>query len=157
MGSTENFHALLRRGIAEREIELGYNHWVLNRRGSPVYRGSDNGIPSFLITAIVIYSFWIGGLVWGFVALLAGIVIFVTLVRAFVMYRLRVRTLGLAMSSVEAWEAFWDAGALSLRLRQDPAEVCYSPHDDWKDFARRHLIRRSFDGPQRRGETSLSR
>ena len=143
MGSIDNFHALVKRGVEEGEIELGYNHWVLNKPGSQVYSQGDHVIPTLFIAAIVAYSFYIGGIVWGLISLLCGILLFLIFVRGWVMLRLEQRTRRLALSDADNWTRLWESGALSLRLGADPEIECFSGRDDWIAFARRYLIRRN--------------
>lgn len=142
MGSAENYHSLIRDAANDGKIKIGYNIWAINSPQSPVYRAYENGIPGLIITLLVIYNFIAGGLIWGFVSLISGILFFVVFIRTWIVRRVSARTTALVMADAQNWEQFWSMGAISIRLLGDLDEECFSPVGDWKEFARRNLIDR---------------
>lgn len=60
------------------------------------------------------------------------------------MYRLRQRTMDLAMSGSEGWDIAWRFGGLSLR-RHGQAQEFGGPEHDWRQFARQLPTAESYE------------
>jgi len=126
---------------AERDgrIDLGFDLKLLNRPGSPVYRMSDNVLPWVAFVCLVVVGWRLAGWIGALAAAAATVVLIATTVNFAVMGRLRARARAHALSGRIGFAELWRLGALSLRLKGDPASEMQSPAQDWRDFARRRL------------------
>ena len=126
---------------AERDgrIDLGFDLKLLNRPGSPVYKMSDNVLPWVAFICLVIVGWRLAGWIGALAAAAATVVLIATTVNFAVMNRLRVRARAHALSGRIGFAELWRHGALSLRIKGDPASEMQGPDQDWRDFARRRL------------------
>ena len=131
------FHDL-KRDHENGSLLIDVNAVKYNRSGSPFYRSWDSKIPGIVILGIVIYGFSMDWLT-GIVILGCGVLIFVKLVRKFVMDRVRNRVLDYALSDISSWWRLWKEGDLLIRRGDDHA---YSPEGDWIAF----ILREEHEG-----------
>jgi hypothetical protein len=148
MSRTDNYLAQLRQAVERGEIVIGVNLIKANTPGSPFFRWADNNIPFFVIIVIVAYNFYEGGAIWGLISAVCGIVIFLWLVRRWVMRRVSDRTRAGALSDTILFMVSWRAGLLSLKHVSSGEEI-YSPGDDWEQFVLQHVIRGGSQGERR--------
>jgi hypothetical protein len=131
-------HQLIYDAYVAHRIHLGMKG-ALNSRRSPVHNKWENLLPYALIAFLIItYTYQMGlqGLILSG-SLGLGVGAFV--VPRWVMNKVRRRTMIMAFTSGDGWDALWRIGGLSIRLDEDPDVVCDSPGGDWKAFARQHF------------------
>src|SRR3546814_8101114 len=123
-----NRDSLLHEGICRAEQECGIDIGVelrpLNRPGSPVYSMWENATPAFVLAGGVIAVWVFAGWIWALSALASGVILMLSVVNMLVMTRVRRRTLRLALADAAGWNALWDEGVLSLRMRNRTETEC---------------------------------
>jgi len=128
----------------DNRLLIGIDLRHFNRPGSPTYSQADNALPMIAIVCCVATAWMLGGWVWALGILASGVILTLTTANVWAMYRLRQRTLALALASLHGWLSVWRYGGVSLRLATDggktgTAREAAAPDDDWRVFARQHL------------------
>ena len=121
----------LRNAYMKGNISIGVNTVRYNRPGSEFYRGWESSVPTLALFTLVVYCFTQGWLI-GITTFFGSALVFVTLVRKFVMSRVRTRVIDYALTNLLNWKELWNDGGLSLRKGDRHA---ISPREDsWIDF-----------------------
>lgn len=132
-------HSLVYQAYVDGRVHLGLKYFQLNTRGSPVYKLWENILPFAMIAVIVAqYTYDYGWVGFGLSLLLTGLLGFYFIPR-WLAKRVRARGMALAISGEQGWDLLWQAGALSLRMADNPAVTADSPQDDWRAFALKNL------------------
>ena len=140
MSSLDNFHMRVREAYANNRLQIGVNTVKANSPGSPTYRPMDSLLPAVAIVFAIFYGFLIS-IFAGILAFICGTILFLWLVRQWVMDRVNRRTINYALEAAYPnWVTAWESGLLSLRLAAEPEVVCQSPGEDWQQFVREHLL-----------------
>ena len=121
----------LRSAYMKGNISIGVNTARYNRPGSDFYRAWESSVPTLSLFTLVVYCFTQGWLI-GIAAFFGSTLVFVTLVRKFVMSRVHTRVIEHALTDLLYWEELWNDGSLSLR-RGDRQAI--APRgDSWISF-----------------------
>lgn len=135
-------HAALADAIARGAVSVEVDFPKINRNDVPGFRTTDFIVPPLVVVVLSAYTTLQFGIPWGIALFAAGIAAFFLFVRP----RARIATIDrvrrLAMTHLEAWNAVWKNGGYRLTLTTDPAMVA-GPGDDWREFARRHVLTRN--------------
>ena len=128
----------------DENLLIGIDLRHFNRPGSPSHSHFDNTLPLIATVCCVATAWMLGGWVWALAILASCAILTLTTANVWVMYRLRKRTLALALASLQGWRNIWRYGGVTLRLTNDygsatPGPEANAPGDDWRMFARRHL------------------
>jgi hypothetical protein len=135
--SAAHLLAALRRGVADGKVELGVEPKRLNHIDSPVAFEADGNIWAYAALFIAAVLGWRWGMVPGLAALAVGVVVYLTLGRAYMYRRIERRVRGAALDDLEKWRKLWRFRGLTLTAtdRQDLAP-CMSPDGNWMAFTR---------------------
>lgn len=126
---------------AERDgrIDLGFELKLLNKPGSPVFSIADIMLPWVATLCLAVVGWRLGGWVGAGVAIASMIILIATTINFAVMRRLRRRALDYALSGRRGFDDLWRMGALSVRLKDQPASEIRGPEGDWRGFASSRL------------------
>lgn len=129
--------AALRRGVAEGRVELRVQPKQLHHIDSPVAVEADGNMWAYAALFIAAVLWWRWGMVPGLAALAVGVVVYLTLGRAYMYRRIERRVRGVALDDLDKWRKLWRFSGLTLtaRDRQDLAP-CASPDGNWMAFMR---------------------
>ena len=129
--------AVLRRGVADGRIELGVEPKRLNHIDSPVAFEADGNIWAYAALFVAALLWWRWGMMPGLGALGLGVVVYLTLGRAYIYRRIERRVRGTALDDLEKWRKLWRFSGLTLtaKERRDLAP-CVSPDGNWMAFTR---------------------
>ena len=129
--------AALRRGVAEGRVDLRVEPKRLNHIDSPVTVEADGNIWAYAALFIAAVLWWRWGTVSGLAALALGVVVYLTLGRAYMYRRIERRVRGAALDDLEKWRKLWRFSGLTLTAkdRRDLAP-CASPDGNWMAFTR---------------------
>lgn len=129
--------AALRRGVAEGRVELRVQPKQLNHIDSPVAFEADGNRWAYAALFIAAVLWWRWGMVPGLAALALGVLVYLTLGRAYMYRRIERRVRGAALDDLDKWRKLWRFSGLTLtaRDRQDLAP-CASPDGNWMAFTR---------------------
>jgi hypothetical protein len=127
----------LRRGVAEGRVELGVEPRRLNHIDSPVAFEADGNIWAYAALLIAGLLWWRWGMVPGLAALAVGVVVYLTLGRAYMYRRIERRVRGAALEDLEKWRKLWRFSGLILTAKDRPdLAPCASPDGNWMAFTR---------------------
>ncbi len=124
-------HARLKRLVAQKRILLGVNVGLMSRPGSPVFRRIETALPVGLGLFGVIGATVLGGVWLGMLALTIGLVLWFLMILPRIKDQVYDRTLAFVLSSPEAFETVWNAGAITLKAGE---RECRPPDGDWMRF-----------------------
>jgi hypothetical protein len=129
--------AALRRGVAEGSVDLHVEPKRLNHIDSPVAFEADGNIWAYAALFIAAILWWRWGMVPGVAALALGVIVYLTLGRAYMYRRIERRVRGVALDDLDKWRKLWRFSGLTLtaRDRRDLAP-CASPDGNWMAFVR---------------------
>jgi hypothetical protein len=129
--------AALRRGVAEGRVELRVEPKRLNHIDSPVAFEADGNIWAYAALFIAALLWWRWGMMPGLGALGLGVVVYLTLGRAYMYRRIERRVRGVALDDLDKWRKLWRFSGLTLtaKERRDLAP-CASPDGNWMAFTR---------------------
>jgi hypothetical protein len=129
--------AALRRGVAEGRIELRVDPKRLNHIDSPVAYEADGNIWAYAALFVAAVLWWRWGMVPGLAALVLGVIVYLTLGRAYMYRRIERRVRGAALDDLDKWRKLWRFSGLTLTAkdRRDLAP-CASPDGNWMAFTR---------------------
>ncbi len=129
--------AALRRRLAEGNVELLVEPQRLNHIDSPVAVEADGNIWAYAAVFIAALLWWRWGMVSGLAALALGVVVYLTLGRAYVHRRIERRVRRDALGDLENWRKLWRFGGLTL-VAKDRRDLvpCASPDGNWMAFTR---------------------
>src|SRR6185437_10171051 len=115
--------AALRRGVAEGRVELSVEPQRLNHIDSPVAFEADGNIWAYAALFIA--------------ALALGVIVYLTVGRAYMYRRIERRVRGTTLDDLEKWRKLWRFSGLTLtaKERRDLAP-CVSPDGNWMAFTR---------------------
>lgn len=137
-----DLHAALADAIGRGDVSVEVDFPKINRNNVPGFRTTDFIVPPLVVIVLSAYTTLQFGAIWGIALFAAGVAAFFFIVRP----RARIATIErvrkLAMTHLEAWNSVWDNGGYRLTLVADPAIVA-GPGDDWRAFARRHVLKRN--------------
>ena len=127
----------LRRGVAEGRVELRVEPKRLNHIDSPVAFEADGNIWAYAALFIAAVLWWRWGIVPGLAALAVGVIVYLTLGRAYMYRRIERRVRGAALDDLDKWRKLWRFSGLTLTAkdRRDLAP-CASPDGNWMAFIR---------------------
>jgi len=131
----------LRRLAVAQQVEIRVEPKRLNHIDSPVAYEADGNIWAYAFLAAAALAGWRWGVLAGGATLALGIVVYLTLGRAYVHRRIERRVRGDALESLEKWGKLWRFGGLTLIAagRRDVA-ACASPDGNWMGFVRAALV-----------------
>jgi hypothetical protein len=129
--------AALRRRLAEGNVELRVEPQRLNHIDSPVAVEADGNVWAYAALFIAALLWWRWGIASGLAALALGVVVYLTLGRAYVHRRIERRVRRDALDDLEKWRKLWRFSGLTL-VAKDRREVapCASPDGNWMAFTR---------------------
>jgi hypothetical protein len=129
--------ATLRRRLAEGTVELRVEPKRLNHIDNPVAVEADGNIWAYAALFIAALLWWRWGMTSGLAALALGVVVYLTLGRAYVHRRIERRVRRDALDDLEKWRKLWRFSGLTLTAkdRRDLAP-CASPDGNWMAFTR---------------------
>ncbi|HEX9491189.1 MAG TPA: hypothetical protein VF930_12940 [Stellaceae bacterium] len=129
--------AALRRRLAEGNVELRVEPQRLNHIDSPVAVEADGNVWAYVALFIAALLWWRWGMAPGLAALALGVVVYLTLGRAYVHRRIERRVRRDALDDLEKWRKLWRFRGLTLvaKDRRDLAP-CTSPDGNWMAFTR---------------------
>jgi hypothetical protein len=129
--------AALRRGVAEGRVELRVEPKRLNHIDSPVAFEADGNIWAYAALFIAAVLWWRWGVAPGLAALALGVVVYLTVGRAYMYRRIERRVRGAALDDLDKWRKLWRFSGLTLTAkdRRDLAP-CASPDGNWMAFTR---------------------
>jgi hypothetical protein len=135
--SAETLLAALRRLERDGRLELRIDPKPLGHIDSPVASEADGNIWIYASLALA------GALLlrWGFLpalgALAFGVLLYLTLGRAYVHRRIERRVRDKALHSVETWRKLWRFRGVTLAAKDRPdLPCCASPDGNWMAFVR---------------------
>ena len=129
--------AVLRRGLAEGSVQLRVEPMRLNHIDSPVAFEADGNIWAYAALLIAGALWWRWGMLPGLAALALGVVVYLTLGRAYMYRRIERRVRGVALDDVDRWRKLWRFGGLTLTAKdQRDLAPCTSPDGNWMAFVR---------------------
>lgn len=129
--------AVLRRRISEGAVELRVEPKRLNHIDSPVVVEADGNIWVYAALFVAALLWWRWGMASGVAALALGVVVYLTLGRAYVNRRIERRVRRDALGDLDKWRKLWRFSGLTLvaKDRREPAS-CASPDGNWMAFIR---------------------
>ena len=129
--------AALRQRLAEDAVELRVEPKRLNHIDSPVTVEADGNVWAYAALFIAALLWWRWGMASGLAALALGVVVYLTLGRAYVHRRIERRVRRDALDDLEKWRKLWRFSGLTLvaKDRRDLAP-CASPDGNWMAFTR---------------------
>lgn len=135
--TAEALLAALRRLMGEGRVELRVDPKPLHHIDSPVALEADSNLWLYPIPPLAALLWWWQGMVPGLAVLGLGVLLYLTLGRAFVHRRIEHRVREQALNSVETWRKLWRFKGLTLVApgRPDLAD-CASPDGNWMAFVR---------------------
>lgn len=140
-GDPDGPHSLIYQAYHDGRLHLGLKYFQLNQRGSPVYKLWENVLPFAMIIVIVAqYTYDYGYIGFAASLVLTGLLGFYFIPR-WLAKRVRLRGMQMAMSGEQGWEILWRAGAISMRMADNPEIAADSPDDDWRVFAEKNLAK----------------
>lgn len=129
--------AALRRAVAEGRVELRVEPQRLNHIDSPVAFEADGNIWAYAALFIAALLWWRWGMVPGLAALALGVIVYLTLGRAYMYRRIERRVRGTALDDLEKWRKLWRFSGLTLTAKErGDLAPCASPDGNWMAFAR---------------------
>jgi hypothetical protein len=132
-------HAALADAIVRGDVTVEVDFPKINRNNVPGFRTTDFVVPPLAILVLSAYVSLQFGALWGIALLAAGVAAFFLIVRPRARAATIERVRKLALTHLEAWNAVWRNGGYRLTLAADPGIRIAGPHDDWREFALRHL------------------
>lgn len=129
--------AALRRRLAEGNVDLRVEPKRLNHIDSPVAVEADGNIWAYAALFIAALLWWRWGMASGLAALALGVVVYLTLGRAYVHRRIERRVRRDALDDLEKWRKLWRFSGLTL-VAKDRRDLspCASPDGNWMAFTR---------------------
>jgi hypothetical protein len=118
-------------------VVVSANAARLNHPGSPVWNRDDNIAPLFGLLSAAFAAFFVNVFV-GFGVTLLAVLLYVSLVRTWVLLRVSTRAVAAALDNLPNWERLWRRGGLAI-LDTSRGSVCLAPHGDWRTFASSNL------------------
>lgn len=132
----------LRRLLSAQRIELRIEARRLNHIDSPVAVEADGNIWAYAFLAAAAVAGWRWGWIAGGATLAAGILVYLTLGRAYVHRRIERRVRQDALADLEKWRKLWRFSGLTLIARDGaPVAACASPEGNWMAFVRSALAK----------------
>lgn len=128
----------------DKKIDIGVDLRRFNTPDSPTFNRKDNALPVVVSICCTSTAWLLGGWVWGLAVLGSCVIFSISTLNLWLMYRLRQRTMDLAMSGSEGWDIAWRFGGLSLR-RHGQAQEFGGPEHDWRQFARQLPTAESYE------------
>ncbi len=119
------------------KVEIRIEAKRLDHVDSPVASEADGNVWVYGFIAIAVALGWRAGIAWGIGALALGILVYLTLGKAYVHRRIERRFRERALSSLEIWRKLWRFPGITLTLAgvADGA-TCVSPDGNWMGFVR---------------------
>lgn len=119
----------------DKKVEIGVDLRRFNKPESPTYDRKDNALPVVATICCTSTAWLLGGWIWGLAVFGSCVIFSLSTLNLWLMYRLRQRTMALAMSGAEGWDAAWSFGGMSVRRTGQERETA-GPEQDWRLFAR---------------------
>jgi hypothetical protein len=126
----------LQRLHAEGKIEIRVEPKRLNHLDSPVAVEADSNIWIYGFLAVAALAGWQWGLVAAAAALGLGILVYLTLGKAYIHRRIERRVRERALSNLETWRKLWRLSGLTLVAAGQGVAPCASPEGNWMGFVR---------------------
>lgn len=129
--------AALRRLAGEGRIEIRVDPRPLHHIDSPVASEADGNLWLYPVPPLAALLWWWQGMAAGLAAFGLGILLYLTLGRAYVHRRIERRVRQRALGNVEVWRKLWRFRGLTLVARDRPGlGDCASPDGNWIGFVR---------------------
>lgn len=135
--SAEELLAVLRRLDREGRLEIRIDPGPLGHIDSPVASEADGNIWVYGFIALAMGLLLWRGVVPALLLLAAGVVVYLTLGRAYVYRRIERRVRDKALISLETWRKLWRFPGVTLAAKDRPGIAsCASPEGNWMAFVR---------------------
>ncbi|TAK98614.1 MAG: hypothetical protein EPO08_18680, partial [Rhodospirillaceae bacterium] len=110
----------------------------LNHPGSPVWDTGENVAPLLAVLLLPVVLMFTINLIVGTAVLLLSVLVYLTLIRPWILQRVHERTMEMAMENIHNWEVLWKKGGLAVVLKGTMSSRCISPGGNWRAFATRY-------------------
>jgi hypothetical protein len=135
--SASELLAVLRRLYAEGKVEIRVEAKRLDHIDSPVAVQADGNIWVYAFVALALVVWWRAGMVPALIALTAGVIVYLTVGRAYIHRRIERRVRQDALNNVEKWRKLWRFSGLTLAATHERnLAPCTSPDGNWMAFVR---------------------
>lgn len=135
--SADELLAALRRLAGEGRIEIRIDPKPLNHIDSPVASEADGNLWLYPLPPLAAFLWWWHGMALGLAAFGAGLLLYLTLGRAYIHRRLRRRVRERALADLGTWRKLWRFKGLTLAAKNRAGLVdCASPDGNWMAFVR---------------------
>jgi hypothetical protein len=111
----------------------------LNRPGSPVWNPGENAAPLLVILSVSVVFILTGNLIVGTAMMVLGVLVYLSLIRPWILRRVYRRAFNAAIQNIHSWENLWSKGGLVVALNHTTKARCVSPADNWRTFVNRHF------------------
>jgi hypothetical protein len=134
----------LRQLTAARQVEIHIEPSRLNHIDSPVAVEADGNIWAYGFLVAAVIAGWQWGLLAGGATLAFGVVVYLTLGRAYVHRRIERRVRQDALQDLTKWRKLWRFSGLTLVAACRPGvAACASPEGNWMAFVRAAMATRA--------------
>lgn len=136
--------AALRQLAMAQEVEIRIEPKRLNHIDSPVAVEADGNIWAYGFLVAAVLAGWQWGLLVGGATLVLGVLVYMTVGRAYVHRRIERRVRQDALADLAKWRKLWRFSGLTLVAARRPGvAVCASPEGNWIAFVRAVLATRA--------------
>lgn len=118
----------------------------LNRPKSPVFSPMENVLPLLIVFGGALAVMFTLHLLLGTALMVAGIFLYLAVIRPWVSNRVYRRTIDAATDNLHNWNLLWKLGGLVVTLNYMNKTRCVSPDGDWRAFVTRYLPEMEVEG-----------
>jgi len=118
----------------------------LNQPGSPLWDPIDNIAPLLALLLVAALTVAVANVLAATAVTVLGILLYVILIRPFILRVVQERALESAVGHLHNWELLWKQGGLVLRTAAAAGAVCASPTGDWRAFVQQNIPMVAVDG-----------
>lgn len=135
--SADDLLVALNRLCAAGKVEIRIEAKRLNHIDSPVTVEADGNIWVYAMVGLAFLIWWRVGMMPAAAVLAVGLIVYLTVGRAYVHRRIERRVREKALTSIEIWRKLWRFSGLTLAAPNNPAlPACTSPDGNWMAFVR---------------------
>jgi hypothetical protein len=141
-------YAALLAGAKARTLTITVNAEHINRPGSPTWDPGENIAPLLgllFISTVMIFAI---NLMVGIAVIVLGIILYVLLIRPWILNRVSARTLAAALDNFHNWNLLWRKGGLTIEVAGSDGPQCLSPLGDWRAFIAQRMPDVKIDGEE---------